>query len=295
MLGPETSDGRQADIRRPARAAAGPQVTHTCSGCDARWTGRVMAHCSAERSLTLEFAIWDRDARLTAKANALLDQDAVDVRRVAPELLPDLAGAESGLVEPSRLSPPFPAVVLGRMLGCGDWPKVLWTVVGLYPVHVVNVLLGGHKAVDHPVLVGLDVLPDADLPTEQDVTVGVHVPLRLIRRDLLASGKRPHRPAMVTASAARVAPPTPVTPNKYFRTVNTRDTRHTWILHVRALCHQTFGSPSGFDEHRVGTIRRRCLNPNELRDRGYEQNDRGVWRIPRPADTIPTTRAKETP
>lgn len=107
MLGPETSDGRQADIRRPARAAAGPQVTHTCSGCDARWTGRVMAHCRA--------------------------------------------------------------------------------------------------------------------------------------------------------------------------------------------CHETWGSTEGFVAHRAGPIgRRRCLTPAEMRADGYRPNDRGVWRIPRPADSIPTGSSKET-
>jgi len=60
-------------------------------------------------------------------------------------------------------------------------------------------------------------------------------------------------------------------------------------------CHRTFGGIHGFDFHRIGRIdphdpeldTRRCRTADELRDAGYEPNARGVWRKPRPADTLP--------
>lgn len=46
-----------------------------------------------------------------------------------------------------------------------------------------------------------------------------------------------------------------------------------------ATCHLTFGSVHGFDAHRRQF---RCLTETELRDKGYEPNDRGHWRQPAP-------------
>lgn len=49
-------------------------------------------------------------------------------------------------------------------------------------------------------------------------------------------------------------------------------------------CHQTFSGTTSGDMHRtgrhdttVGPERRRCLASNEMRAKGMEQNDRGVW------------------
>ncbi len=49
-------------------------------------------------------------------------------------------------------------------------------------------------------------------------------------------------------------------------------------------CHLTFGSITGFDCHRIGGG---CLGPDDLRARGYELSDTGLWRRPRPAETLP--------
>lgn len=55
-----------------------------------------------------------------------------------------------------------------------------------------------------------------------------------------------------------------------------------------AACHLTFTSIGGFDAHRTGPMsKRRCWSESELRDHGYEPNDSGHWRQPRPPDTIP--------
>lgn len=57
-----------------------------------------------------------------------------------------------------------------------------------------------------------------------------------------------------------------------------------------AACHLTFKSMAGFDEHRTyapAPDYRRCRTADEMRERGYEPNDKGYWRKPRPADTIP--------
>jgi hypothetical protein len=54
------------------------------------------------------------------------------------------------------------------------------------------------------------------------------------------------------------------------------------------LCHCSgcgldFKSVSAFDSHRTGRHgpERRCLTEQELRDKGFEPNDKGFWRKPR--------------
>lgn len=49
-------------------------------------------------------------------------------------------------------------------------------------------------------------------------------------------------------------------------------------------CHETFTGTSSGDRHRVGDHatftgpdRRRCLTPDEMRDKGMAQNARGQW------------------
>lgn len=49
-------------------------------------------------------------------------------------------------------------------------------------------------------------------------------------------------------------------------------------------CHMTFRSVSGFDKHRFHGA---CRTPDEMRERGYEPNEDGHWRQPRPEDTLP--------
>jgi hypothetical protein len=51
-----------------------------------------------------------------------------------------------------------------------------------------------------------------------------------------------------------------------------------------AVCHLTFFSVNGFDEHRIGG---RCRTEAELSERGLEPNDKGWWRRPRPIDSLP--------
>lgn len=54
-----------------------------------------------------------------------------------------------------------------------------------------------------------------------------------------------------------------------------------------ATCHLTFRSVRGFDRHRVALPGRRvtgsmarCLTEDELRRRGFEPDDEGIWRRP---------------
>lgn len=49
-------------------------------------------------------------------------------------------------------------------------------------------------------------------------------------------------------------------------------------------CHMTFRSVSGFDKHRFNGT---CRTAAEMRERGYEPNDDGHWRLPRPESTLP--------
>ena len=52
-----------------------------------------------------------------------------------------------------------------------------------------------------------------------------------------------------------------------------------------ASCHLTFGSIYGFDAHRTAATNS-CLTVSELRERGYEPNSKGYWRIPAPPGTF---------
>jgi hypothetical protein len=59
-------------------------------------------------------------------------------------------------------------------------------------------------------------------------------------------------------------------------------------------CCQSFGSQNSGDKHRVGPHEprgsRRCLTPDEMRAKGWTQDDRGAWRTPAPK-TNPWTKA----
>lgn len=53
-----------------------------------------------------------------------------------------------------------------------------------------------------------------------------------------------------------------------------------------SVCHLTFLSVNGFDRHhnrREG----RCRTPDELTALGMEPNELGLWRKPRPPETLP--------
>ena len=52
-----------------------------------------------------------------------------------------------------------------------------------------------------------------------------------------------------------------------------------------AVCHLRFTSVGPFDRHRRHG---RCLTADELRELGLEPNKHGLWRRPRPADSLPT-------
>lgn len=67
-------------------------------------------------------------------------------------------------------------------------------------------------------------------------------------------------------------------------------------------CHITFTSLGGFDDHRTGqhgvlkgARRRRCRTQSELRERGYQPNAHGYWRIPRPPGTLPKGNSPDGP
>lgn len=46
------------------------------------------------------------------------------------------------------------------------------------------------------------------------------------------------------------------------------------------MCHETFSGTRSGDKHRVGRyepMERRCLTPDEMRDKGMRQNSAGIW------------------
>lgn len=55
-------------------------------------------------------------------------------------------------------------------------------------------------------------------------------------------------------------------------------------------CCQSFGSLTAFVKHWVGPFeppgQRRCLAPDEMREKGWTLDDAGVWRLPAPAVSL---------
>jgi hypothetical protein len=47
-------------------------------------------------------------------------------------------------------------------------------------------------------------------------------------------------------------------------------------------CHHTFGSETAFDQHRYGKQTRRCRETDWMIGRGWWQDDKGIWRLPKP-------------
>lgn len=49
-------------------------------------------------------------------------------------------------------------------------------------------------------------------------------------------------------------------------------------------CHLTFRSVNGFDRHRDRRGEGRCRTQEELRERGFEPDEGGIWRRPQTGD-----------
>jgi hypothetical protein len=236
-----------------------------CGTCDRTWTGLAEAHCAAEQSAVVPLTVWDGDPGVVSKRYAELHERPVDAGGIPGQLLADLISAQAGAVQARRLDPPPGVPVFRSMVNGRQWTQVLWAVVGPVPVVVVNVLLGRDLSSEDPVLVGLDVLLDADSPAKPDVPLVAQVPLGLIRRDALAGSERPDRRGGVLAPA-RGASSSLAGALDGGPAADADDLAHQWILQVRALCHRHFTTPGGFDLHRVGpTDDRVCADPATLR------------------------------
>lgn len=239
--------------------------------CGATWGGLRTAHCAAEKSAMIPLAVWDGDPCLLAQRYTELYQAPIDAGGVAVQALADLASAEPFNVQRLRFPMPWlddgDALVVRRssgttnhafmvqrsMFSSGKWSQVLWTIVGPVMIQVVNVIFGRDIAVDHPVLVGLDVLLDADFPAESDVSVGGGVSTRLVIRNLLARGEEADGdpiPGLAAGGAESLL-------SRAGDEGSAHGTRldHELMLQVKALCHRTFSGVSNFDEHRPGECR----------------------------------------
>lgn len=279
----------------------------TCSGCNAVWTATGAAHCSAAASLTVPLASWDGDPGLLAKRYAHLYERPVDGGRIMAELLSDLGSTPASRVKVPRLHVPrlydHGALVVGRpprgsidapfvmeggvFLG-RQWAKILWAVIGSIKVSVVDVIFGRHESVDHPVFVGLKTLVWPDAPTESDVPMRSEVPLRLIRRDLLACTQVARRHAVTLGPTGGTVASLSSSGNELVADdARLRDEggHKPILLHVDALCHRTFSTPRLFDSHRHARgDHGGCLNPATLTnartgDRIMFLRD-GMWRNP---------------
>lgn len=245
-----------------------PRQATECPRCDAWWTGLNTAHCAAEQSAFGQlFALGDGNAGLGADWDAHPLEGAVDRSGVTGQLLADFVSAQSLRVEHRRLRPPRDSGVFESVVIGGHWSKVRWSIVGAVVIDVVNVLSVSDPSVEHPVLVGFDVLVRRDPPTKPHVTMRGDVPLRcalgnfLPRRQLSDGGRK----SPVSTGAAE------------FLLDSTRDCSttnrarfsndHRLILQVTAMCHRTFTGITAFDKHRDGShsaSTRHCVKPESV-------------------------------
>jgi hypothetical protein len=260
-----------------------PIITH--ARCGATWTAGGAAHCSGGASAVVPFTVWDGDAGFLSKRYADFDECSVDAGGVTPELVADLVSAHPRRVHPRGFTPPLDRGVQRIVLDHGQWTQVLWSVVGSLVVDVVHVISSRDPVTGDAVLVGLDVLPAANLPPQNDVTVGANLPLRLARRDLLARSKGPHRTAGVPPTSAFIAPSALSSADDGRSTFDAGYQWHDWNLQVRTLCCRTFGGVSLFDAHRStrGGEHGSCVDPETLTNKAGERvaflRD-GMWRGP---------------
>ncbi|MFD7705623.1 hypothetical protein [Streptomyces sp. NPDC059786] len=169
----------------------------------------------------------------------------------------------------------FESVILG-----GQGAKVLGSVIGAVPVDVVNLVFKDDSSVDHPVLVGLDVLVRPGLPAKADVAVGGEVPTRLLLGDPFSRREVSSRRPVAGLSAGGAEPL--LCGSGDLDSAHSARLLHGAILRVATLCHETFNSDSAAEKHRVGKpgIDRRCLPPAEAGLVAVEQPWGTCWQTP---------------
>lgn len=274
----ETITNPVQHMRDRAGTADPSTLPHSCR-CGARWSGSTTSHCGAGRSVALPLAIWDCDPGFLAQRYPELHERSVDTGRIPSKPFADLVGAKSVNVKTGSLCVPgFDddlALVVGRnssgscsepmvhncVLRSGQWSQILWAVVGLVAVDVVHVLFDGDPTVVDSVLIGFDVLPRPNVPSQQHVTMPSDVPTRLVRRDLLPGSKRSNKALTVADGSTGSATTSLTGASDGGSTIDADDSGHGLILQVTALCHQTFSGVSTFDAHRRNG---RCLTPAEV-------------------------------
>lgn len=182
-----------------------------------------------------------------------------------PYLLTDGFTGQPGFVEADGLIRVHPRVVSALMFGGGQVRQVFWSVVGLDAVEVVDVLFSRGDG-DRPVLVGLDVRPRSNFPTQSDVPVGGRIALRFAVGERLPGKECADFDALVKqATAGRT--PTALASRIWNRdtAADAGDSRHTTIV-AQWPCHEHFGSDTAFTRHRTGVfgVDRRCLTVEEM-------------------------------
>lgn len=240
----------------------------TCNGCDATWGGLKTAHCSAEHSAAFQLLpVGNGNAKAAANRHAHFDESPVDATRSSVNNLGNLLTAKTIGVQDGCLSPPLRSV-LRAMFGSGHRGQVAGLIVGSVPITVMNVLSSDDNPAGNPVLVGFDVLPLADSPTESDIPMTAGVSTRI------TLGRALTRPqlanigiAVESLATASVTSPSLSSTIHLGSAIHTDD-RHNPILLITTSCHQTFTAISAFDDHRTGShplSTRHCQDPATIR------------------------------
>lgn len=233
-------------MTQPARPEELKGQIGTCH-CGAWWTGHNQSHCAWSSTIALPLAMGDRDAQVRSHWRADADQAAVNGGWVDALLSRDLRAGKAGRVQDavSLIAGRGVPKVFTEVLFGSQTEKVLLTVVGPVPVRVVNVLTRDGSG-DDSVLVGLDVTPLAHLPPQADVARPVDVTTRLsIGNGITWFKGADRRVRGQSRPAAPVAPPTLPGAEYLAAAVNAG----RMVVHVTALCHETFSGVTAFDQH----------------------------------------------
>lgn len=231
-------------------------------------------HCCLETSAAFTFRPTESGAHLDPR----FTKTPVDSGGISPDERGYLCGSHAGVVERGGYWNPTLTSMLSRMVSDTDRSEVLWSVIGSVPIQVMNVLSISDDSVEHPVLVGFDVLELPHPPTQPGVPVGSDVapgrPVRyLLSRGELADGTP--RPLPLTTSAISALWRT--RDLKTTGLTRFRDNDHAVILVARALCHESFASNTAFDAHILRTVIGRPHLQVAVAGEPWRQNRKGYW------------------
>lgn len=223
-----------------------------CGHCRRSWDSEVECHCPAVLTLVLRLHSGiSSNARLFTQRYPQLHETPPDSGRITSDHFGNLIRAHAAQIHRADPSMPFrtSSRVSHPMLGLRERSQVLWSIIGLQPIDVVNMLFTDDPAVPDAMLVGFDVLTHSDMPCEPYIPMTAETPSRLMIGNVFT---RPQKTRLTNQTALPAAIRTaPLLPRAFHfpAAANANNDGHAANLYVSLLCHTTFASLREFDQH----------------------------------------------